>query len=339
MQIAPVVCFFIFVSLAPSARQTALALVVPGAMMGAIALSQRLGADPFRLFGWAPVLAEGASDRLRVYGTLGNPDFVAAYLCGVAPLWWSMGPGLSAEDSNRTRPRQVFWLAIGLLLALGILATGSRIPLLAGAAFALWRVLRSWRRVWALAPLAGFLALVVLLSPARSLSETAEGRLYVWRVALPHCLEAPFFGFGPGSFEPKYAQWETEWLKRVPASDPRLRFAGFQDHAHNDYLEILVEHGAPGLAVFLAIAALGLGGAFLSKAEHGALGRGAAGGLVALLACAVADFPFHRPAGLFLFWMLLAMICLCSFSCSSGARGEDVAETRSPVRAAKEEPV
>ena len=40
-----------------------------------VALAQWVGADPFVLAGWQPPI-DGASVRMRVYGTLGNPNFV-----------------------------------------------------------------------------------------------------------------------------------------------------------------------------------------------------------------------------------------------------------------------
>ena len=101
LDIVPVACFFIFVSLAPDVRQGEAALVVPGALIALIAVLQRLGADPFSLFGWTPALAGESSDRLRVYATLGNPNFVAAFLCGIAPLWWSMAGTLSRAGHRR----------------------------------------------------------------------------------------------------------------------------------------------------------------------------------------------------------------------------------------------
>jgi hypothetical protein len=38
-----------------------------------------------RALGWQPEIF--ASPRMRIYGTLGNPDFVAAWLCATLPLW------------------------------------------------------------------------------------------------------------------------------------------------------------------------------------------------------------------------------------------------------------
>jgi putative inorganic carbon (HCO3(-)) transporter len=329
IEILPVVCFLIFVSLAPDVRHTAVALVVPGAIVALIAILQWLGADPFALMGWAPALGDRASDRLRVYATLGNPNFVAAFLCSITPLWWSM-----VGTIGRAGLRRFIWMSLGPLLALGILATGSRIPLLAGTAVAMWYAPAFKRRLRVLVAVGGLLALVVIFSPARPLGETVQGRLHIWRVVLPHALEAPVFGSGPGSFEPKYAQWETAWLTTTPASDRLRRFAGLQDHAHNDFLEILVEHGVPGLVLFLLIPLVGLAGSMVSSGDE-VVAYGAAGGLVALLGCALADFPLHRPTESFMFWMLLATIWLSSCLRSSSALGE--AESDGGARASKEE--
>ena len=51
------------------------------------------------------------------------------------------------------------------------------------------------------------------LAPSRSLTATIKGRLYIWKVNAPHLLERPIFGYGPGGFEPKYIEWETQFWR------------------------------------------------------------------------------------------------------------------------------
>ena len=47
-------------------------------------LLQYGGLDPLRWLGWQAEIF--VNPRMRVYGTLGNPDFVAAWLCATLPL-------------------------------------------------------------------------------------------------------------------------------------------------------------------------------------------------------------------------------------------------------------
>lgn len=263
-----------------------------------VTLLQAVGADPFVAAGWAPAIA-GASPRLALYGTLGNPNFVAALLAGTVPLsaWLAV-----SATSSRSR-----WLAATALALqlLALAATGSRggaLGLVTGALA--WRVLAGQRRTAGLA-LAGVVVAGVLLmvSPARPLGETMAGRLYIWRVAWLHASERPVAGHGPGAFEVLYPGWEAEGRRpdAPPASD--AVFAGPQQHAHNDYLEALVERGLPGAVSLAGVVC------FVLVAARGARDSNAAGAaaVAALAGVALVDFPLARPAEVTLFW---TAVCL-----------------------------
>jgi O-antigen ligase len=143
------------------------------------------------------------------------------------------------------------------------------------------------------------------LSPARSLDKTILGRAYIWRIALAHATQIPMTGFGPGAFSLKYAQWETDYIRKNPES-PDAVFFGIQDHAHNDYIELLVDYGIVGVCAFsLVIILLARP---LIRRSLSLLEKGIGVSLIVLLSVAIVDFPLHRPAELYLFWTLLALL-------------------------------
>jgi hypothetical protein len=263
------------------------ALMAGSAVQAAVVLSQWAGADPFLWLGWRPEAFSGA--RMRVYGTLGNPDFVAAWGCAMLPVF--------AAAAMRTRSRML-WAGVALQLG-AVLATGSRVFLIAAPAAVVAMALRGVRvRGWWVAVLAIAGGTLVWLSPARPLGATVDGRLYLARAAAGHWREIPVFGFGAGSFEAQFARWQVDAARREGVS----RFTGEVDHAHNDYLELLVEYGPAGLCGFLGLWGWLMASAWRVRAPETA---GAWGGVAALLAAACVDFPFHRPAEWALFWMLL----------------------------------
>jgi O-antigen ligase len=238
---------------------------------------------------------------MRVYGTMGNPDFVAAWCCATLPFCWY-------QIARGGGSRILGWAAAGLQVA-AILATGSRVfalilPLQAAMLALRWKPMR---RAWPLAlPVA---AALLFLAPTRPLNATVEGRLYLARVTANY-FDGPLTGHGPGSFEGRFAVWQAAWFEdRRNAED--VRFAGPVDHAHNDYLEILVEYGPSGLAAFLALAAWIAARAWRGRAQPVSNAQTAAAiGAVSLLAIAIVDFPFHRPAEWGLFWLLSGFLSL-----------------------------
>ena len=238
------------------------------AVASVVAVLQYAGADPLAWLGWRA--GAFSSARMRVYGTLGNPDFVAAWCCAALPLSYF---GL-VERARGKRAAALGWAAVALQCA-AIFATRSRAALLALAfeamALAVCRR-RAWNRWMALLAAAAVLA---LLPGARPLGETIRGRLYLARVSLSQPHKIPFAGCGPGCFETQYARWQVEWLRTHASSD--ARFAGPVDHAHNDYLEFLVEYGVPGLCVLIVLCWRMAAGAWRLRLSPDASSRGCGG--------------------------------------------------------------
>jgi O-antigen ligase len=265
-----------------------------------VTLLQAGGIDPVRAAGWVPAVA-GASPRLALYGTLGNPNFVAALMSGTVPLTaWLV----ATMPAGRRR-----WLA-GAALAcqvLALAATGSRggaLGLTVGAL--VWAAFNPGRRSSALA-LAGIAigGLLLAVSPARPLGETFRGRVYIWNVAWEHAWEHPLVGHGPGAFEVLYPAWERDVRQRAGTGEGPAQFAGPQQHAHNDYLEALVERGLPGTVSLAAVVCIALVAGWRGR-ERGPAAAGAAG-VAAVAAVALVDFPLSRPAEAALFWTVVCV--------------------------------
>lgn len=281
------------------AQPIASSLAASASVIAAIALLQFAGLDVWHAMGWA---GAGSTDpRMRVYATLGNPNFVGAFLAGVLPLTIAL-----ARSASRW---QRLLVAAAVVQGLAIAATGSRAAALGAFAAVVAMFLRSGRRnrrKWLL----GFASAAILLatfsiSSARPLAETVAGRLYVWRVVLPHLSSLPAFGYGPGAFEERFGGWQGKYF-RSPQNAADLRFAARFDHAHNDLLEWAVNYGWVGLAI-LALCLGGFAASALRAARISPAARAAFAGVCALGLIALVDFPWHRPAELFLGVTLMAL--------------------------------
>jgi len=297
--------FLVLLWISPKPQKLVLALILSGTVVAAVALLQFVRLDPFLLLNLTGSLQ--GSSRMRIFSTLGNPNFVAAFLAAVLPLTIFFRPE-GGGDLGKSRTR--FLILAALLQAGAIAATGSRAPVpgfVACGAWLLLRTTRSWVR-FAL-PVLAINAILILLSPARPLDKTIAGRFHIWKIVCDHIREIPAYGFGPGAFELHFAQWETEYL-RINQPSPDRSFAGLQDHAHNDFLEFLVDYGIIGVSAFLLLVVLLV--PFFHPGGTPAFESGIIASVVALLAIAVVDFPFHRPTELYLFWVLMALLWMPS---------------------------
>jgi putative inorganic carbon (hco3(-)) transporter len=304
--------------IAPRPEEVAAAMIAGATAVAAVALGQWVGVDAFSLAGWAAHAPNAnAAPRLRIYGTLGNPNFVAALLAATLPL--TLALAALAHSARRLRTRNGLFVAIGLQ-ALALIATGSRGGALGViAATLVFGVTLGWRRqsaaararVAALVVLLGIgLALIaIVLSTARPLADTAAGRAYIVRVSWPHAFEAPWTGRGPGAFELLYPRWE---LDARHTDRDGVRFGGPQQHAHNDYLEALIERGLLGPVTILAIVATCFwnGWRHTRAARDAPLVAGTLAMLAALAVMACVDFPLARPTEAAWWWCGVAMIAL-----------------------------
>lgn len=299
ISLLPVGWFLLLTVLGTRPVHIASAVALSATVVAAVALLQYVGIDPFVVFGLAAPAQGGP--RMRVFATLGNPDFVAAFLVSCLPLSLVLG---------KITGRRVLFELGALLQALAVFATGSRAAVLGIAAISLWLgvSIRFSNRLW----MAGGVLLIAglfFLAPSRSLTATIKGRLYIWKVNAPHLLERPIFGYGPGGFEPKYIEWETQFWRLGKGTAEDRVFVQLQEHAHNDYIQVLIDTGLAGLLSLLSLLSSFFIFAFRRiRSTRDNLIAGASAGVAALAVVAIVDFPLHRPTELFLFWTLASFV-------------------------------
>jgi O-antigen ligase len=143
--------------------------------------------------------------------------------------------------------------AVILLLLAGILLNGSTAVLLLGApvlgfSLLLLPLTERWKRIVGIAA-AGLLiaaALALAAMPASGADTSGDmslqSRLEIWRASAPLAQDVFPFGSGLGSFEQLFHLYEN------PSETTRT----YVNHAHNDYLELVIELGIPGAVLVLA---------------------------------------------------------------------------------------
>ncbi len=165
-----------------------------------------------------------------------------------------------------------------------------RLTLLALGAFVLTALALGWYYGWH--PLSPRLAAV---------SEGFADREEIFANARPMARDYPWFGTGPGTFEPVFQLYRTSTETYWPAQ------------LHNDWLETRITFGWVGLGLILAAFALVIGRWYVRGGIHG--GRRFITLIwLALAGCLIHarfDFPFQIYSTLFLFLILCAvLLCL-----------------------------
>lgn len=236
----------------------------------------------------------GATGRMARSSTLGNPDFVASVVGVLGWLMFVLGRR---------------WRLPLLALVLGALVvTQSFASLAALGASALFVIVHPSMRAKRSTLAAGAVLVLAVVSvgvAGRSLEQSMRGRWYLTQVALPHLLDAPVFGLGPGALELHWPQWELElWTKRCGedaacvAAHADFEFNGLQRHLHDDWLELLIEVGLVGA---LSLAAFVFA---VVRRSWSAATPFVGAALVSCLTRGVFDFPLHRPAD----WAVLGLV-------------------------------
>ncbi len=170
-----------------------------------------------------------------------------------------------------------------------------------GAALVSYALVVPLRTRWRIALLGAAAAGAVALSfnPGNVLEFRADDpldRLAIWRTtasAIPAYLP---FGSGAGSFELVYPRFEA-------AADVRYAFI---NHAHNEYLELLLEGGLP--AALLMAAGVVLIGWAMWRRPRTPLRWAAFCGLLFILAHSFVDYPLRTPALALIFVVLSAIV-------------------------------
>jgi O-antigen ligase len=265
-----------------------------------------------------------AAGHVSSSALIGNPNDVGAYLAIPAVA-------AAVATGAATGARRIAYLAISLVLGVGIIASGARGCIIAyGAALVVLLLSRSLRTA------IGVTVLLILVAAAIASPATLVGRQMrqLWTAAreqrydvlfserLPPFLCAidmfrdhPIVGVGPGCFKFHYMAYRLALVKRYPESWTR-GWPGNWGETHNDHLQLLAEAGTPAYLLFLAaVVVIGRRSATLdqSKRPHQLTRRFAANLAIPLVVTmfltTVAQFPLQlaAPRLMFLYFGALCM--------------------------------
>lgn len=295
--------FLAVLTLAAEPRRRAMLVVIAAGAVSVVVGALQLAGGPD-----SPLRVYEITNRAAAVGFFSNRNHLASLLICVVVLAAAWG----ARAALR-RPAAFGQLAAALLVivlaAIGAGMTGSRaglvllLPAGVGAALLAWRAgVARGRGKLALGVLAaGFVAalLIVQLSFGDTIARLQGGfaedvRVTAAGVGWEAAKAFAPFGSGFGSFVPAYKIFEG----------PESVINTYINHAHDDWLEVLIEGGLPAalvMAVFLVWFGLTAWKLWRSDAADATPGR--AGSLVVLLLLihSALDYPLRTPAMMVVF--------------------------------------
>lgn len=119
--------------------------------------------------------------------------------------------------------------------------------------------------------------------------DSANGRLFMWKVACLAIAERPWTGYGADGFPTAYAEAQERYFASGQGADDEIHVAGTPNHAFNEYLTVALRYGVGGLAVMLTIGIA----AFTCAVRKQAYGM--AGALLTVAVFAFSSYPLQLP--------------------------------------------
>lgn len=277
-----------------------------------IAFLQRLNFNPFSLYP-SEQTPQGYSQSFL--STIGNIDFVAAFLCIVIPIFWVT----ILRRTGRKRLLLLIPLLFSIVTLLLINVAAGFVGALVGTLFSLPIVIpaeNKIRRTLAVGVVLFFLLAVLLLYlfdfssvTLHELHELLNGRLKgsfgtyriaIWKRVLNKIPEQLWFGSGPDTMS-------LSDISRIPivnANNIVVRVKKL-DCAHNEYLNILFHQGIFALLAYLGALLFAL----RSWVQHARSNPSAAiFGAAALTYCIQAFFSISQLITAPFFWCSLALL-------------------------------
>jgi len=248
----------------------------------------------------------------RITGTFSNPGLYAGLIAVGAPL----ALGYSFEKFLTRWER---WMGLTTLLAcmLVLPATMSRAAWIA-AAVGCFPVIWEWFKDSRLkfktsgsklvSSVAGRITIITVISVLILFSfagiylikkDSADGRRVIWRASMELVKKRPIFGAGYGRFAAVYGDAQATYFLEKERPANQIMVADSPEYAFNEYVQIAVELGFVGLALFLLLTGSCFTNPLTLTTNHYAL--------IAILIFAAFSYPFSVLPLCIVFVFLLAL--------------------------------
>ncbi|NDV81657.1 hypothetical protein D0T87_06625 [Bacteroides sp. 51] len=152
--------------------------------------------------------------------------------------------------------------------------------------------------------------------------DSANGRLFMWKISLNAIAEKPLTGYGYDGFSTAYGAAQEAYFANGTYAVWEEHVAGSPEYAFNEFLQIAIEWGVPALLFCLTV----VGFCFWHGLKKSRIG--VCGGILSLAVFAFSSYPLQLSVFIVTFFILLLacitgknymwliVSCLIVFSCS-----------------------
>lgn len=243
----------------------------------------------------------------RLTGSFFNPGPYSGYLAITLPV--ALGVLLRQSKRNLL----YYFSALCILTIIVVLPTGmSRSAWIAatcscGWVYFMYRLdwkrikikCRQHRKLYILGSILGCILLIggsIYLYTLKK--DSADGRFLMWKITAKAIQKQPIMGTGLGGFPAAYAETQAEYMASGKASEQERVVAGCPEYAFNEYLQIGLEQGLVGLALFITWIGLIFYKGIKNKRYD------CCAGLMSLTLFATSSYPLQLPE----FWVVLIFL-------------------------------
>lgn len=228
-------------------------------------------------------------------GTFFNPGPYSGYLAMILPICLSKLP----------EHKKTHYIMLGcVILFMCILPAGmSRSAWIASAISCLWIVWKQYplkekirelkkrnKKIWTgLYILSITVISILLITTFLIKKDSANGRLFMWKISTKAIASSPITGYGIGGFPANYGKEQAKHFAENNYSETEEQVAGSPEYAFNEYLQIGMEGGLITLAVFLFLLLWSFNKG-MQKHEYAVCG-----GVLSLSIFSFASYPLQLP--------------------------------------------
>lgn len=265
-------------------------------------------------------LASSNHSLYAMTGSFFNPGPYSGYLAMVLPICLNEWLHLKEKKDRTWIEHTGYYISLGvLLLILCILPAGmSRSAWMAAIVSGVWvcamyyswgyRMKQTWKAHRKKMIFVGITGLIILLLAGIAIFQlkvnSANGRMFMWKINCLAITEKPLAGHGIGNFAQAYGEAQEAYFAGGDYSEQEELVAGSPEYAFNEYLQVAIECGIPTLASILLFIGFCLWRGIAEKRFS------ACGGIISLLMFSFSSYPMQFPGFVLALAFLLATCVL-----------------------------